>query len=111
IYAFAYWWGAKLIIKGEYNPTQFFIILVAMLVGAQLWGQMFALAPEVTRARLAASRILNLVDLGNSGDGAAPHPLPDLEAKTEKDAEAAMGAVVPTGLPGRQGGMGISFKN
>lgn len=107
IYAFAYWWGAKLIIKGEYNSTQFFIILIAMLVGAQLWGQMFALAPEITRARLAASRILNLVYLG-SEDGTPP-PLPDMEAKAERDAEAAVGAPAP--VPERQGGMRIAFKN
>ncbi|SPO05617.1 related to multidrug resistance protein [Cephalotrichum gorgonifer] len=114
IYAFAYWWGAKLIIKGEYTSTQFFIILIAMLVGAQLWGQMFALAPEITRARLAASRILNLVDMGNGAEGpAGKPPLPDIEAKKEKDAEAAVDATVPTGSPvaSRQGGTKISFKN
>lgn len=109
IYAFAYWWGSKLIIQGEYNSTQFFIILIAMLVGAQLWGQMFALAPEITRARLAASRILNLVDMGTES-GQKP-PLPDLEAKAEKDAEAAMGAPITSGPSGQQGGMRISFKN
>lgn len=66
IYAFAYWWGSTRIIKGEYSQTQFFIVLIAMLVSAQLWGQMFALAPEVSRAKAAASRILNLLDLGSS---------------------------------------------
>ena len=65
IYTFAYWWGSKLIIDGEYSQTQFFIILVAILVSAQLWGQMFSLAPEVSRAKTATGRLLDLV---NSSD-------------------------------------------
>lgn len=68
IYAFAYWWGSIRIAAGEYNQTQFFIILIAMLVSAQLWGQMFALAPEVSRAKAAASRILNIIDLPSGSE-------------------------------------------
>lgn len=66
IYAFAYWWGSHQIMRGENSQQQFFIILVAMLVSAQLWGQMFTLAPEVSRARASASRVLSLVNLGSS---------------------------------------------
>ncbi|KAK0386953.1 hypothetical protein NLU13_5266 [Sarocladium strictum] len=66
IYAFAFWWGSTRIVKGQATQTQFFIILIAMLVSAQLWGYMFALAPELTRARAAASRILSLMDMGSS---------------------------------------------
>ncbi|KIV91025.1 hypothetical protein PV10_05615 [Exophiala mesophila] len=66
IYAFAYWWGSQQIMRGENSQQQFFIILVAMLVSAQLWGQMFTLAPEVSRARASASRVLSLVNLGSS---------------------------------------------
>lgn len=61
IYAFAYWWGSHQIIRGENTQRQFFIVLVAMLVSAQLWGQMFSLAPEISRAYAAASRILNII--------------------------------------------------
>lgn len=64
LYALAYWWGAKQIISGQYSQTQFFIVLVALLVSSQLWGQMFTLAPDVSRAFTAVSRILNLLDLG-----------------------------------------------
>lgn len=67
IYAFAYWWGSRLIMKAEYTQTQFFIILVAVLVSAQLWGQMFALAPEVTKAKDAAKRLMALINDGPSG--------------------------------------------
>ncbi|KAL5612611.1 hypothetical protein BROUX41_004294 [Berkeleyomyces rouxiae] len=66
IYAFAYWWGAKQIIAGHATQADFFIILIAMLVGAQLWGQMFALAPEVSRARSAASRLIKIIDMGST---------------------------------------------
>ncbi|KAK4228120.1 putative multidrug resistance protein [Podospora fimiseda] len=66
IYAFAYWWGSQRIMAGEANQTQFFIIVVSMLVSAQLWGQMFSLAPEFSRARTAFSRILNVISLGSN---------------------------------------------
>lgn len=75
IYAFAYWWGSNRITQGEYDQTQFYVVLISMLVSANLWGNMFSLAPEVSRARAAASRILSLMDLNpdkiineNSGD-------------------------------------------
>ncbi|KIW10762.1 hypothetical protein PV08_10061 [Exophiala spinifera] len=66
VYAFAYWWGSHQIIRGENTQQQFFIVLVAMLVSAQLWGQMFSLAPEVSRARTAASRILSVISFQDS---------------------------------------------
>ncbi|KAJ9150421.1 p-loop containing nucleoside triphosphate hydrolase protein [Pleurostoma richardsiae] len=66
IYALAYWWGAKLIIAGEYSQAQFFIVLVALLVSAQLWSQMFTLAPELTKANAAVARIVDLIDQGKS---------------------------------------------
>lgn len=65
IYAFAYWWGSNRITQGEYDQTQFYVVLISMLVSANLWGNMFSLAPEVSRARAAASRILSLMDLNS----------------------------------------------
>ncbi|KAL0940682.1 Leptomycin B resistance protein pmd1-like protein 4 [Colletotrichum truncatum] len=109
IYAFAYWWGSKQIAEGRYTQTQFLIILVAMLVGAQLWGQMFSLAPEVTRARMAASRIFSLLDLDNSE---ATPSSKDTDASCkgkEKDVEA-LAESKPRPSAGR-GGVSISFKN
>ncbi|KAI1393325.1 putative ABC multidrug transporter [Hypoxylon trugodes] len=66
IYAFIYWWGAKQIIESHYTQVQFFIVLIALLVSAQLWGQLFTLAPEMTRAGRAVGRIFDLIDLGSS---------------------------------------------
>lgn len=77
IYAFAYWWGSQRIMHGEATQTQFFIILVAMLVSAQLWGQMFTLAPEFSRARGAFSRIMSIISLGKDNN-LSPHG--DIEA-------------------------------
>ncbi|EGC40705.1 ABC multidrug transporter [Histoplasma capsulatum var. duboisii H88] len=87
LYALAYWWGAKRIIAGDYSQTQFFIVLMALLVSAQLWGQMFTLAPDVSRAFTALARILNLLDLGSTKNLSGPcqhlKPGNDLEANAE----------------------------
>lgn len=103
IYAFAYWWGSTRIIKGEYTQTQFLIILVAMLVSAQLWGQMFSLAPEISRAKAAASRILSLVDLGSSKD------LKRFDDVEKTDVEAM--AEAPRKPSGPTKGSTITFKD
>ncbi|ORY68439.1 multidrug/pheromone exporter, ABC superfamily [Pseudomassariella vexata] len=66
LYALAYWWGAQNIINGTYTQTQFFIVLIALLVSAQQWGELFTLAPEVTNAGRAVGRILDLIDLGST---------------------------------------------
>lgn len=105
IYAFAYWWGSTQIVKGKATQTEFFIILICMLVSAQLWGQMFSLAPEVSRARAAASRILNLINIGSSKDvmrKGDPSP-----GKSDNDVEASADA------PPRSNGRGadITFTN
>ncbi|KAI9155345.1 Leptomycin B resistance protein-like protein [Paramyrothecium foliicola] len=109
VYAFAYWWGSTRITKGEYTPTQFFIILVAMLVSAQLWGQMFALAPEVTRARAAASRILSLMDLG-SANTVPPRDADLVESSVEeKDIEAVAESVPKRSTENR--GSTVTFRD
>lgn len=89
MYALAYWWGAKRIIAGDYSQTQFFIVLVALLVSAQLWGQMFTLAPDVARARAAVARILNLLDIGSTKRLSGPHRPLDLSIHPAADVEAA----------------------
>ncbi|KAI1378416.1 putative ABC multidrug transporter [Hypoxylon crocopeplum] len=101
IYAFIYWWGAKQIIESHYTQVQFFIVLIALLVSAQLWGQLFTLAPEVTRAGRAVGKIFDLIDLGSSET---------LSAKESNacDPEAAVEskrAVVPNAR-----GLAVSFK-
>ncbi|KAI5262318.1 P-loop containing nucleoside triphosphate hydrolase protein [Aureobasidium subglaciale] len=105
--ALAYWWGSQLIMKGEYTQRNFLIILVAMLTSAQLWSGMFSLAPEFSRARLALSRVMNVIEMGSSKrvgtSGADP-------AKSGHDVEAS-GETKTSSLPHGRGGAKVTFKN
>lgn len=108
IYAFAYWWGSTRITKGEATQTEFLVILVAMLVSAQLWGQMFTLAPEVSRAKAAASRILSLIDMGSEQNLSVKESELVPAIANEKDVEAT--AQAPSRPRSGQGST-ITFKN
>lgn len=100
IYALLYWWGSKQIIAGTYTQAQFFIALIALLVSAQLWGQLFTLAPEITRAGRAVGRIFDLIDLGSS------KTLKDKPSSND-DAEAS---VESKSLSSGEGATGVKFK-
>ncbi|KAJ5790709.1 uncharacterized protein N7518_007720 [Penicillium psychrosexuale] len=83
--ALAYWWGSKQIINGNYSQTQFLIVVFSLLVSALLWSQMFALAPELSAARSAMSRILGLIEIGKDKMGGRLNPYTmDVEATEEK---------------------------
>jgi ABC-type multidrug transport system fused ATPase/permease subunit len=88
-YALAFWWGSKQIIAGNYSQAQFLIVVMSLLVSAQLWGQMFALAPELSSARAGVSRILNVLDIGSTRKLYGPEP-PSTSSLSvlEKDVEA-----------------------
>ncbi|TQN66391.1 ABC transporter 1 [Colletotrichum shisoi] len=109
--ALAYWWGTQLIMRGEYTQTQFLIVLVAMLVSAQLWGTMFSLAPEFSRARSALSRIMSVIHLGRDDDlsrtGTQPGRLAgDSQAQEDVEATGEVKAKRPSA-----GGVRVTFKN
>lgn len=111
IYAFAYWWGSKNIIEGRYDQTAFFIILISMLLSAQLWGQLFTLAPELSKAKGAISRICGVVDLGDHPPGTASGKSSlDLDSidKEKQDIEALADSSTPS-VPG--GGARVVFKD
>ncbi|KAL1864616.1 hypothetical protein Daus18300_007633 [Diaporthe australafricana] len=61
VYALAYWWGAKQTANGTYTQTQFFIVLTALLFAAQSSGQIFSLAPDISKAAVASRRVLSLI--------------------------------------------------
>jgi ABC-type multidrug transport system fused ATPase/permease subunit len=84
--ALAYWWGSKQIINGNYTQTQFLIVVFSLLVSALLWSQMFALAPELSAARSAMSRILGLIEIGKDkmDSRLTPSNNQDVEAIQEK---------------------------
>lgn len=111
IYAFAYWWGSKNIVEGRYSQTAFFIILISMLLSAQLWGQLFTLAPELSKAKGAISRICGVVDLGDDPSGTASGKSSlDLNSidKEKRDVEALADPATPA-VPG--GGARVVFKD
>lgn len=112
VYAFAYWWGSHLIMKGEYTQEQFLIVLVAMLVSAQLWSQMFALAPEVSRSRSSASRIHSLIKAGSSDQNSSAPLEVESPSKnaTESDIEATAEAI-PKPVSSNQRGVSVAFTN
>jgi ATP-binding cassette subfamily B (MDR/TAP) protein 1 len=62
VYELAYWWGAKQVRDGDYTTRDFFTVLPAILFSAQAAGQIFSLAPDIGRARNAASRVFALHD-------------------------------------------------
>ncbi|KAI0199726.1 P-loop containing nucleoside triphosphate hydrolase protein [Astrocystis sublimbata] len=97
LYALIYWWGSKQIVSGLYTQAQFFIVLISLLVSAQLWGQFFTLAPEITRAVKAAGRICALIDLGSSG-----------YTGKLNDAEAMVESKTPTTASGS--GLAVKFR-
>ncbi|KAI0180573.1 putative ABC multidrug transporter [Hypoxylon sp. FL1284] len=101
IYALIYWWGAKQIVESGYTQVEFFIVLLALLVSAQLWGQLFTLAPEVTRAGRAVGRIFDLIDLGSSRTSSG-------HGKDSHDAEAAVES--KTAAQPNTRGLAVSFK-
>ncbi|KAJ5521206.1 hypothetical protein N7527_005321 [Penicillium freii] len=100
ISALAYWWGSKQIASGLYSQTQFFIVLPALLFSTQSCGQMLALAPDVSKAGKAASRVVDLVKTNSaeeehSGDNYTQQmmkmemPNTDLEANMSSDAASS----------------------
>ncbi|KAJ4359509.1 uncharacterized protein N0V89_000064 [Didymosphaeria variabile] len=111
LYAFAYWWGSKNILEGRYSQAQFFFINVAMLVSAQLWGQLFTLAPEIARARSAVSRLAGLIELksDNPQTSSGRTTPDDFDSDSEKkDVEAFAESPVPLSA---EGGATIEFRD
>ncbi|KAL8821476.1 MAG: hypothetical protein Q9223_000484 [Gallowayella weberi] len=107
IYALAYWWGTKQVVAGLYSQTQFFIVLPALLFSAQSCGQMFALAPDFSKARVASAKLLDLLDIGPGKPAYGGNTLVDIEPR-EKDLEIGC-----QGQPmlGNQRGIRVKFRN
>lgn len=111
LYAFSYWWGSKNILEGRYSQAQFFFINVAMLVSAQLWGQLFTLAPEIARARSAVSRLAGLIELkSDNPQTSSGRTTPDEDDFTseKKDVEALADTLIPLSS---EGGATVEFRD
>ncbi|EEQ28866.1 ABC multidrug transporter mdr4 [Microsporum canis] len=119
VYALAYWWGSQQILSGMYTQVQFFIVLPALLFSTQSCGQMFALVPDISKARIAASNIVDLLSIKHDGDEeyeqagskAARHSDPRFYMNEDKprDVEAQVNTTTPSSFPTK--GMGVQFRN
>jgi ATP-binding cassette subfamily B (MDR/TAP) protein 1 len=57
--ALVFWYGCRLMVSGEYNAEQFFVIYTAMIYGSQGAGQWVSFGPNMAQAAAAANRILS----------------------------------------------------
>ncbi|EAW07563.1 ABC transporter ATP-binding protein [Aspergillus clavatus NRRL 1] len=93
VYALAYWWGSRQIAEGRYSQTQFFIVMPALLFSTQSCGQMFALAPDISKAGVASSNIVELLTTRSAEEEVSPGSsqsiLPSRSLLAEKAAAAA----------------------
>ncbi|KAI1433178.1 ABC transporter [Xylaria sp. CBS 124048] len=61
-FALGFWYGGTLIASREYNLFQFFICFMAVVYSAQSAGAIFAFAPDMGKAKQAASELKTLFD-------------------------------------------------
>lgn len=72
--AFVFWYGGThLIATGEYNIQQFFICFAATVWGSQSASALFAQAPDIAGAHVAAAR---LEELMNADSSSVPSTMP-----------------------------------
>lgn len=102
-FALAFWWGSKQIFNGLYTQTQFIIVVFSLLVSAQLWSQMFALAPEFTSARAAMARVTQVIELGKSKPA-------DITQSAKKDDVEAV-AETKSMSPNAKAGIDLELRN
>lgn len=102
VYAMAYWWGSRQIVAGLYTPRQFFTTLPALLFSAQSCGQLLSLAPDVSKATVAAGRVLALLQSipsnSNSAEKSNFHKhaqTPELgEKSSDSDSEGGLATMI-----------------
>jgi ATP-binding cassette subfamily B (MDR/TAP) protein 1 len=60
--ALGFWYGGTLIRKGEYDLNKFFTVFAAIIFSSQSAGTIFSFAPDMGKARSAASDLKTLFD-------------------------------------------------
>ncbi|KAH6642805.1 P-loop containing nucleoside triphosphate hydrolase protein [Boeremia exigua] len=70
--ALAFWYGSFLLARGEYNLTQYYICLIALVWGAAVAGALFNFAPNMSKAALAAHELQQLYDRTPEIDSLSP---------------------------------------
>ncbi|CAG8596178.1 9116_t:CDS:10, partial [Ambispora leptoticha] len=66
IWSLAFWYGSRLQISGEYNNKQMLNVLFTVVFSAFGLGQIGAFAPNVSRAKIAAISIFEILDRKSS---------------------------------------------
>ncbi|KAF1811980.1 P-loop containing nucleoside triphosphate hydrolase protein [Eremomyces bilateralis CBS 781.70] len=61
-FALGFWYGGQLIATGEYSMFQFFVAFTAVIFGAQSAGTIFSFAPDMGKAKQAATEMKRLFD-------------------------------------------------
>lgn len=62
VIALGFWYGGKLIGRGEYDIFQFFVVFIAITFGSQSAGTFFSFAPDMGKAKEAANSLKILMD-------------------------------------------------
>ncbi|KAG9231289.1 P-loop containing nucleoside triphosphate hydrolase protein [Amylocarpus encephaloides] len=57
--ALIFWYGGQLLLSGEYDSFQFFVVYMAVFNGAEGAGSLLSFGPNVAQASAAANRILS----------------------------------------------------
>ncbi|KAH7361338.1 P-loop containing nucleoside triphosphate hydrolase protein [Pyrenochaeta sp. MPI-SDFR-AT-0127] len=60
--ALAFWYGGRLLSRGEMSTSSFFTVFIAVVFGGQAAGAIFGYTSNVSKAKLAASNILAMRD-------------------------------------------------
>lgn len=60
--ALGFWYGGTLIRTHEYNMKQFFLVFASIIFGAQSAGTIFSFAPDMGKAKQAATELKRLFD-------------------------------------------------
>ncbi|KAL2422061.1 ABC multidrug transporter MDR2 [Exophiala dermatitidis] len=61
-FALGFWYGGKLLARGEYSMFQFFIVFSEIIFGAQSAGTVFSFAGDMSSAKNAAAALKRLYD-------------------------------------------------
>jgi ATP-binding cassette, subfamily B (MDR/TAP), member 1 len=100
----AFWYGGKLLFQGEYNPTDFFLIFVAIIFGGQAAGFLFGFTLSQLIGSLIFTLLLILADT-TKAHAAANHILH--LRKQKPPINSSTGAQVPS----NDSEVAIEFKN
>lgn len=98
--------------SGQYTALQFFTVLPAILFSAQAAGQIFSLAPDIGRAKGAASRVFALHDQNPTIDTPSntKTPKPALEIPSDSSVLPLTSVTTHNGKSTAQSGS-ITFQN